>query len=131
MLCLGKKPAQIIDDLKRDMIGEWQISPTLLCVPPSKLREKVGCRCDGLRQRFIVIIWDLVSYDLRICRALFVEIHALFPEILRFGFLALFMRHTVHAYIAYISTFPLKSLCIIHHQPWVGGKKFRHAPNHY
>ena len=32
---------------------------------------------------------------LRSCRAIFVEIHALFPEILRFEFVTLFMKHLV------------------------------------
>ena len=32
---------------------------------------------------------------LRLYRAIFVEIHALFPEILRFEFVTLFMKHPV------------------------------------
>ena len=53
--CLRKKPAQIFDALKRVLIGEGKISPTLLCVPPSELRGKIGCHCDALRLRFIVL----------------------------------------------------------------------------
>ena len=50
-----------------------KISPTLLCVPPSELREKVGCHCDGLRQLFLVIVKDLVPYDLKIIPCKFCE----------------------------------------------------------
>ena len=43
-----------------------KISPTLLSVPPSELRGKIGRHCDGLRQRFLVIIQNLVPYDLNV-----------------------------------------------------------------
>ena len=56
-------PAKIIDDLKRVLIeGLQNISDTAKRAA-SKLREKIGCHCDDLRQRFLVIIWDLVLYD--------------------------------------------------------------------
>ena len=73
-----------------------KISPTKLCVPPSELREKVGCHCDGLQQRFLVIIQYLVPHDIKVILAIFVEIQALFPEILRFQFVTLFVKHPVH-----------------------------------
>ena len=43
-----------------------KISATLLSVPPSELRENAECHCDSLRQRFLVIICDLVPYDLKV-----------------------------------------------------------------
>ena len=43
-----------------------KISPTLPCMPPLELREKAGCYCDGLQQRFLVIIEGFVPYGLRV-----------------------------------------------------------------
>ena len=42
-----------------------KISPTLLSVPPSELREKIVCQCDSPRQRFLAIIC-LVPCDLKV-----------------------------------------------------------------
>ena len=100
---LRKKTAQIIDDLKRALLGEWQnISDTAMRAairtsregwlplwrPAAAISSVMACDSD-----FLWLFRILFLMTLRLYRAIFVELRALFPEILRFEFVTLFMRH--------------------------------------
>ena len=101
---------QIIGALKRALSVNGKISSTMLCVPPSELREKAGGYCDGLQPRFLVIFMILFLMTLRLYHAIFVEIHELFPEILRFEFVTLFMKHPVCCRAAALSNNDLEEV---------------------
>ena len=91
--CLRKKLAQIIDA---------QTSPDRWMT--KYLRHCYACRHQNIERRLVVTVMAcgsnflwlfsiLFLMTLRLYRPILVEIRALFPEILRFEFVTLFMKH--------------------------------------